>query len=278
MADQRLAVGAGSPTISATFRAASGSPATAGTVTVGVVDWDGTTVLAAGTATTESSGVYTVALPASAVASVTQLTATWTATGRVVTTKVDVVGSRLVWPDEFTSAPGLSYSSYSAQQVSDAIAWFEDLAYRHCGWSPIERFRQATVRAGWGSYFMLPDHYVLDLIGVTWQAAGVADVVATAPELALFEVGGAGEVIGAYSTQKALVAYTHGNPDGARDLHDAALDAVRIHLQESSAGRPAISINDGLSVTRFSTAGPGRPTGIPEVDEVLNANRIPVCA
>lgn len=278
MGNQRLVVAAGSPVISATFRAATAMPATTGTVTVGVVDWEGTEVLAPGTATTsDSNGTYTVTLPASAVASVTQLTATWAATGRTLTTTVDVVGSRLVWPDEFIDSPGVNFPSYSLTHLSDAIAWFEDLAYRHCGWSPIVRFRRPMLRSS--CYRMLlPDPYVVDLLGVTWHAVGVDDVAATAPELALFEVDDAGLLIGSYLTTRASVAYAHGNPDAGQDLHDAAKDAIRVHLQESVAGRPAISINDGLQVTRFSTAGPGRPTGIPEVDEVLNAHRIPVCA
>lgn len=269
--NQRIAVGANAPTISATFRNGNGVPTDVGVVTVAVEDWAGTAVTTG--AVTGSGGVYTATIT-DALTAPTLLTATWTASGpKVVTSTVDVVGQRLLWPDEFITSPGVSYPERAVTEVSDAIAWFEDLATRHMGWSPIERFRQTTVRASGCDSLMLPDPYVLDLLGVTWQASGVADVIASEDELALLEVNEAGVLVGSYVTRKALVAYTHGNAAGGQDLHDAAKDAVRVHLQEQVAGRPALSVSDGLTFTRFSTAGPGRPTGIPEVDEVLNGLR-----
>ncbi|HUR23997.1 MAG TPA: hypothetical protein VMZ73_09025 [Acidimicrobiales bacterium] len=278
---QRISVGAVAPTITATFRDGHGMPVAPGaTVTVGVDDWAGVEVLAPLTATTSpQTGVYQVALPTPTAA--TQLTATWTAGSASIVTTVDVVGGRLVWPEEFTSSPGVGFAGRSSIEISDAIAWFEDLAYRYLNWSPIVRFASRTLR-GCGTFsgaFSLPDPFVTDLLGVTWHSTGVPDVVATAGELALFEVTDAGLLYGSYVTTKATVAYTHGDPSGAADLHDAALTAIRLHLLENSAGRPTLSVaNDLGGVTRFSVAGEDKPTGIPEVDAVLNGLRFPVCA
>lgn len=279
---QRVAVGAVAPTITATFRNGAGLPAEpVGAVTVGVVDWAGVVKVAAGTATTPTAtGVYEVALPAAAVTSPTQLTATWTAaTSGAITTTVDVVGSRLVWPEEFVASPGVNFGGRSPLEISDAVAWFEDLAARHLNWSPIVRFARRSLRSEGSGGVVIPDPFVVALLGVTWHQVGVADVVATPAELALFDVSLAGALWGSYLTSRATVAYTHGNPDGGADLHDAALTAIRLHLLENSAGRPTLSVaNDLGGTTRFSTAGPQRPTGIPEVDEVLNGLRFPVCA
>lgn len=272
-------MGAVAPVLTATFRDGTGVPVDVGAVTVSAVDWAGLSVLASSPADNPSPGIYTVTLASSAVVAVTQLAVTWTASGgRVARSTVDVVGSRLVWPDEFAAQPNVNLSERRLEDVSAAIAWFEDLAYGYLNWSPIERFRRVTLRSSsW--QLILPDAYITALLGVTWQASGVADVVATAPQLALLEVADSGLLCGSYQTGKARVAYTHGNPDAGETLHDAALTAVRLHLLENTAGRPAISISDGLGgTTRFTFAGAGRPTGIPEVDSVLNGLRIPVCA
>lgn len=263
---QRLAVGAVAPTISTTFRDAAGEPVDAGAVTVAVADWAGAEVLPAGTATTPGGEGVEVELPAAAVADVTQLVATWTASGTTVTTTVDVVGSRLVWPDEVAALPGITNT---AEEISAAIAWFEDLALRVMHWSPVERFRRPKVRAHADGRIRLPDAKVLDLLGITWLVPGLDGIDET--NLAEFDVGPGGVLLGWYRSGSARVAYTHGDADGGQHLHDAALTAIRVHLLEGDAGRPALSVADGVGgTTRISVAGPGRPTGLPDVDQALN--------
>lgn len=276
----RVAVGAVGVTMAVTFRDAAGMPATSTGVTVGVTDWAGVVVLAPGTATVPAAAAgqgVQVAIPATAVNAVTRLDATWTFGAVTARTSLDVVGSRIVWPEEVLGQPGIN--SRSPAQIADAITWCEDLFAEAMNWSPVVRFAQPNVDAH-GGRFRAPDHYVQTLLGVTWVSAGVADVKATPAELALMYVGSGGTLEGLYPTDRATLAYTHGSTSVAgQDLHDAALIAVRHHLLDQSSGQPILSISDGLGgTTRYAFAGPDRPTGIPDVDAVLNRHRIPASA
>lgn len=280
MGADRIAVGAFAPTISAAFRDGAGTVVAPGAVTVGVVDWAGTVVLAPGSATTPAPEGVVAVVPSPTAP--TRLTATWSAAGGTVTTTVDVVGSRIVWPEEVLAQPDVN--SRSAAEVSAAIGWFEDLAWRAMNWSPVVRFARQPVYLDRSPY-RLPDYYVTRLLGVTVQRPGAADQILTATQVGLLQVSAGGSLVDSYGSLPALltsgcggvaqVAYLHGAAAG-QDLHDAALVAIRHHLLDQSSGQPIISVAGALGgTTRYALAGKDAPTGIPDVDSVLNSLRIP---
>jgi hypothetical protein len=55
-------------------------------------------------------------------------------------------------------------------------------------------------------------------------------------------------------------------------IREAALIAIRTRIINDKIGRSVRSLADGAGgTTRYSFAGPGRPTGIDDVDVVLNS-------
>lgn len=91
---QRIVRGAAATLEVYTWDAEGDLAAVSGTMTVGVVRADGTTVLAAGTATSSpSTGKYTVAVTAADTASLDRLTATWTNGTVTWTTFHEIVGA-----------------------------------------------------------------------------------------------------------------------------------------------------------------------------------------
>jgi len=91
-AEEQVTVGS-TATVSATFHDQNGEPlvSISGTVTVGVERSDGSTIIAAGGATTGSGGSRSVALPAGATDRPDVLVATWTNGTATVVTLIEVV-------------------------------------------------------------------------------------------------------------------------------------------------------------------------------------------
>ena len=80
------------------------------------------------------------------------------------------------------------------------------------------------------------------------------------------------------------IAYEYGLDSPPDDIREAALIAIRSKLLADRHGLPSreLSISNADGIVSIAQPGTDRPTGIPEVDEVLNAYRdryrVPVVA
>lgn len=268
---------------------ADGEPGDPGTVTVGVTSSDGSTVVAAGTATSGSgSSPRTAALTVAQTAALEVFTATWkVAADTVAVTEHWVVGGFLFSiADLRTAEPSLGDGSRdtadSLRQRRDEV---EDLfeSATAVPWTPRLHVVQSTDEH---------DGYLLD-VGrrharrVRWcRLWSDADTYTelTASELAEIAPAADGIVRLPVSTSGCWrvtagveVGYWEVTPTGSQppaDVRRAAFAYARslAHQPRSSVPDRATSMQmpDGGSVT-LATPGVGRwRTGIPTVDEVLN--------
>lgn len=258
-----------------------------GAVTVGVTRADGLVVKAAGTATVHGlTGIYTVTLTAAEVgANVGQLTATWTDSGGVSTTVVDVVGAYMVSVNEIRALPNLSDTAkFANAELIAARRWFEDLAERHCNVAFVPRFRRVRVNGTGVSQLLPPDPMPIGLLSArtytdattytAFDATDLADVLPAEGYLTRSTRG-----VWTAGVENLVIEYEHGYQSPPSDIKAQALVAIRAQLLNDQVGRPMVSIADGAGgTTRYSMAGPDKPTGIDTVDEALNANRFLVLA
>lgn len=252
--------------------------------TVTITKADGT-VLQASTPTTRlDAGVYTYSLQPQA--DLNELTATWTGTfsgvTQSITTRVEVVGGYYCSLAELRAEPNLdSTTKFTTAKLIAARQWFETLAERYCNQAFVPRYRRLRLSGDGTTRLFLPDPYVTRILSVTdtatntlFTADELADLVADPVSGAVTRVS-----LGVWPANSLWVEYEHGLTDVPDDIHDAAKIAVRDKLLNDQTGRPMLSIADGAGgTTRFAMPGPGRPTGIPDVDAALNGYRLPVVA
>lgn len=258
-----------------------GEPADPGTVTVRVVGSDGTTIKAAGTATSGSStSPRTVALTATQTAQVDTLTATWTVSGvDVATTEHDIVGGFL-----FSVADGRGVEKSTADQARDPadaamaardyVEWFiEDV----CQQAFVPRFhvqRDWRHTASYRHQLSYPN-----LRAVRWAkewAAGTATSLTSGQcsEIPANRLGFAERPSTWWNAcVEVEVGYEHGMVAPPADLRREAQKLWRVVLNEARTAIPdrASSYTDPSGAI-FQLARVGterRPTGIDSVDEAL---------
>lgn len=273
MRPERILVGS-VPTLSASFY--DDGPQDVGAVTVHV--WrrsDGTDVLPVNTPANKGADPvkYTVDLPAAGAARLDELTAVWTAaSGRQVTTTVEVVGGFLFEIHELRSEPDVgSADKYPNEALRDVRTVVEDLFESYCKVAFVPRLAFADLR-GTGSYELrLRGRRIRSIESVV-----VDDVTITG-----YQTYSTGTVASpAYLPRGSAitVAYTHGMDAPPADVHDAALMYAR-HRLIDRANRKLSNvrsrIRDGGDVELLSTPDPdrGRPTGLLDVDAILNRYR-----
>lgn len=249
-------------------------------VTVDVVRADGTSIVTGG-ATTKPGGTtglyqYTLAPQANLDA----LTLTWTGTfGSIVqkaTTRAEIVGGYYVSLHDLQAESGLA--TKSAAVLLEARQWFEEKAEKWCGVAFVPRFALDALD-GSGTAFLRVNNprprtvLACSVDGVaqsgfaTWDLYESGDVIRDA---GLF----------AWGRRNVSLSYEHGYSEPDADLREAALVAIRARVigDSSGGGIPA-------GVTQLTTdAGVyefGRrsfPTGLPEVDGVLQERRVAMIA
>lgn len=286
-ADERVLKGVAA-TISAQFLNQHGDPADPGTVTVGVVDATGATVLAAGTATTGSgTGARTASLTSTHTASTAWLTATWTAssTGTLITL-VEVV-SRYY----FTEAQARAHkhalmnstTDYPTTQMRFAREEVEREFERVC-WPFVPRYRRIVLPATGGYRLFLPDMHIRNIRSIREYASdGVTSSDWSASDMASIEFDPSGELcsqIGrTFGTPPGTVAveYEYGFDKPDNRVIDAALELLRYRMNADRSGVPAraqtYTATEGGTYS-LTVAGRGNAvTGIPDVDVILNDPR-----
>lgn len=244
-------------------------------VAVTVKDAAGVT-LSSGNATNEPGvGIYSYAIPSVAVPTI--LTVTWTGTftgnAQTVTQRYEVVETHLFSTSDLRQMDGLeSLVTFPTQQLVDTRDEVTDLfnAYCHTAWG--ETYAEEIVGGDGTSTMILSKLPARSIVSVT--AYGVPLVttgwtIGLDGELAVLSTSSYKFTSG---RQNYVVRYTYGMPYVPGDLRRAALRTARhwLLMGESSIPDRARMMTTQWGSFQLTTATEDFPTGIPEVDAVLN--------
>lgn len=277
------------------------APQTTG-VTYGISSVDGTVITAAGSAATyaSSAGLYTAVIPAQT--RLNQLIVTWTATGvgtnpgpLVITDYVDVRQAYFFELAELRAMDGLADATkYTAAMLADARRVSEQLVekYTRVAWTPAyERevldaleytlvqgqFRGVDYKAiGSGSVIQLKRVPCMTKHLIQVSVAGVVQDITgwTLSEWGRLATGGT-VFPPALAGQNVDVQYEWGEYVPPSDLKRATLRLARQVLltQNSSIPDRARMMTTEFATFQLTIASEDFPTGLPEVDAVLQQYR-----
>jgi len=256
--------------------------------TVAVADDSGATVVSSATPSgPDVDNTYSALLPAAALASVTTLTATWSATyaGQTIThhDTVDVRGAHYFELGQLRALADLPQRSYTTAQLARARAWIVEKIEIACATSFVAAAHtddpsrcRIVCHPTRGAAVEVSEPYLRSVrwLRVDGMAVAVADVEVLDGVVAA-KVGAANPFVGiAPQVEVGYVA-------GARltcpvDLADAAMIAARVHLisKDGASGIPdrATAITNDFGNVSLATPGVrGSIVGIPEVDQTINA-------
>jgi hypothetical protein len=264
-----------------------GTQTDAGTVTVGIVDAAGNTVVAAGTATakagTGASTVYSYDLAIQT--AVKRLTVTWTRTdtGASLTDQIDVVGGVLFTEAEaraFTvtgaQTPLSSSTTYPDATICEARDRITDLFEQYCGVSFIPRSYHLEVGGSGGRTLDIPHHRAIEVLNCTigGVAQTAAQILPLRNQRQLHHTANTFSSPSDADPQNVHVTYEHGYTEPPLDIKRAALILLLREVVPSDMPDRAVSISTQDGTFRLATPGENTPTGIPNVDEVLNRYRM----
>lgn len=250
-----------------------GSPkAPDSTPTVAVADGAGTAVTGLGSVTAEAdaTGVYTVTIPARTQADI--LKVTWTATiGGATWTEVDyidVVVTRLLSIRDFREQDA-ELTTVERDRLARVVESVEDELAGILPYPPFIRSIRTTMTVGTtvpaATTVVAPFGPVYELYFISGDTVGsvtVGDLTAigwllTYPNSAAWPAG----------TYTIHAAY--GQAPGA-DLKAAAVKLARYRSRETTIPERASIVNTPSGTIQLLTPGGRFPTGLPEVDAVLN--------
>lgn len=267
-----------------------GAAADPGTTTIGIVDDAGTTVVAAGTATSgATTAPRTYALTTTHTASLGRLTVTWTTTNfGTQATYVEVVGNHLFSISEarsFETSAMASTTSYPTADIEEVRARITDEFERICGVSFVRRYDR-VVLSGTGTASLLvtgsqmprqPALYLssvtaadeLDLSDLSWDAYDADDL----SDLQV-ESGGvirrATRGVFTRGHNNIRVTYEYGLPSVPLAIKRAALTLCRYLLVPSNLSERTLQQSAQFGTIQLATAGKfGSEFGIPSVDATL---------
>lgn len=265
-----------------------------GTVTVGVVRADGTTVVAPGAATVGTGATRTYTLSATHTANLDQLTVTWTASATVIgTTVVDVVGNVFATLAEIRS---VASTLADVGENSDAVLLrvrgeVESMVERACGagLSFVPRFDTATMYHRGQKMLKVPHYFLRRIRWARYWYDSATSTDVTPSLLTGIQPNDAGlallyDATYSWPTGRLVVGYEHGMDAPPPDLKRQVIAAVRraTNQSRSAVDSRAMSFTSPTGETqRFPTPGLGPwVTGVPEIDEVLRwySDRYPLTA
>lgn len=290
VADEQVLIGTAA-TISAQFLDQDGDLAEpAGTVTVGIVDEAGATVVAAGTATTTgSTGVRTYTLSAAATSTTRNLVATWTNGTTSTTTRTEVVGGYYASVRTIReSDPVLEDPrKYPAAQVVAARRAVEREFEDFCAVAFVPRYRRVRLDGTGRTEIVLPDSELRTVRSVREYDSDGNFEAYTAPELATIPASRSGVAVRTdgelweKGRSNVVVEYEHGYDRPPTDVLEAFFLRVRDVLNRSNRGVPdratTFTSDVGGTYSLLVAGRGGSITGIPDVDVVLKrySRRIP---
>ena len=270
-------------TLSVTFYSGETATDADGAVTIGIVDAEGTTVVAAGTATTSAgSGVYTYTLAAQT--NLNDLTATWSGTfgGNVMefTTQHEIVGGFYASPSEIRAMDSISgeTTTFPLADLVKAITWSSEVIDNYVGASFVYRFHRDVLDGNNQSDIKLTHPFPQVIIsgsigGTALTATQISDlnkydsgVIRLKDDVWEFNNPGGGIKI----NYEAGISKTP-----PADIAWAARTLARYHLIEQVSRIPdrAISVQSEFGNIQLAQPGMNKPTPIPDVNVILNRHR-----
>ena len=259
-----------------------GSASDVGTVTIGIVDADGTEVVAAGTAVTDNTdGTYEYSLAIQT--EVADLSVTWTNNdGQALTDRVAVVGGWLFTIAELRAfhASDLTAAAYPNDDVGAMRTLITAEFERICGVAFVPTYKR-QVLPGTGTRELEVDRPKLSsVLACTIGTATVTGFVVDELLPVVYRTGGVFNLATSTNPRNVTISYRHGHETVPPDIRRAAKIAAHSRLKKdvTGAGVPysASSWNDGTG--QYQTFAPNNKTqrwfGIPDVDSVLREYRL----
>jgi len=248
-----------------------------GTVTVGVVRSDGTTLVAAGTATTTDGTARTLVLSAAQTADPDVLRATWTdGTDERAATYHETVGGFYfsVAQARASDTTLQDEARYPADDVRRVRGRVEYEMERGVGFALVPRFARVRLRSR-DARLELPHLFLRRVLAVreyttadSYTTLDVADLDVPANDagLAVRQDGAAWGTV--------VISYEHGWDAPAPDLLDASLMLLRARLNAPRSGIPDRAERyQAAEGGTYVLSMPGRyRTGLPDVDAIIDGN------
>jgi len=274
MADSRILVGAPA-TLTVTFYDGGETAVDPGTVTVTITRADGTAVATA--AATSGSGAAARTYALAAQTRLDHLSAVWTGSigGRSVTTRHEVVGGYYADLAEIRTLDALANTSKYPTATLERARWqAEDKFEDATGVAWVPRHDRYTAVGDNTTSLLLRWPRPRSLIAVTIDGTVASDLTL----FQLYETGlierdsGMRFPRGATNVGNVVVEYAHGYDRPTEDLRWAFLQYVRYLILDTTSRIPdrAASYSTEFGTFQLVTAGFNRPTGLPEIDAVLN--------
>jgi len=248
-------------------------------VTVRVTDDAGAEVLPASTvATHDETGVYSVALTPVMTARLDALHFEWAVTlrgaGQVLRTDVEIVGGFYTHLARLRTLPDLHDPiKHPAARLASVRNWAETTIERFLGVAYVPRYRRDVLDGNGHPAVPLTQLYPRE-IRRGWIDGTTADVAdwGLHPSGYVVRIGGGTFPRGVGNVR---VDYTHGHDGPPYDLIQACETLIRWRMLEDRSALPdrRLAVTNEFGNVALATAGPNRPTGIPDVDAVLLAYR-----
>ncbi len=248
-----------------------------GLPTVTIEDSAGVAIATDRVTTRASVGVYDAALSPAETAVLDSYSAAWTATvggaEQTFATWYETVGgflfsiAELRGEDEALADTG----AYPAAQIRRARNSAEDRLEQLCGLAFVPRGRRVSLDGNDEAGILLPDLSVTAVV-----AASVDGTALTGDELAALAVYGYGLVVrgdgGVWTAgqRNVEVFYEHGMAVAPEPVRRAARKLAASEILPSAVPDRAVAESTDVGTIRWSIAGRDGPTGIPEVDAVID--------
>jgi hypothetical protein len=253
-----------------------------GAVLVDITRADGT-IFATGAATTKppaTTGIYRYTLAPQA--SLEYFTLDFYGTfGGVVQHHppiyAEIVGAFYVAIADLRAMNGLSnVTAFPQELLEEKRQWFEDLAERFCGVAFVPRYKREFLD-GDGSGTVWLKHALPRRI-LTCKVDGAAQTGLTAWDL--YESGRIVRDTGFFAAgrRNVEVTYEHGADEPDVEVRQVAMQAIRARLLTDQSGIPDRMTSYVTEMGTVIRTAPMRPTGISEVDAVLQARKLVMVA
>ena len=270
-------------TLTVTFYSGeTGTDASTGSVTIGIVDAAGATVVASGTATSAGgSGVYSYALAAQD--KLKRLTATWSGTfGSAMTfdTHHEVVGGWYATPAEVRAMDSIlgEATTFPLADLIDAIDYSAAVIDDYTGVSWVQRYHRFVLNGTDTDTIRLPVMFPTTLL--TASVDGSALSSAKIAEVAMFDDGllqRKSDLWDYTDPGNLIVIEVEAGVDtrAPNDIRWAARTLARFHLLEQVSKIPsqAISVQSEFGQIQLAQPGMNRPSPLPDVNVILNRHR-----
>lgn len=266
-----------SATLTFQGRDADGEPADPGTVTVGVTRSDGSTVIAAGTATTVAGTTRTVDLTAAQTTTLDVLYASWSVSGTTIaTTRHDVVGGFYFGIDDLRGAEPSTATAPDLTEFRRVRSYVETFIEQATRKAFVPRFDVARIEGSRGYDVVLPRLHLRQVRWVKLWSSNTASSTLTPTAVAAIPPDPSGIMRLDQSTCGYVVevGFEHGHDAPPADV---AREAIRFAREQSNRARTralpeaatSMRLDNGSFVT-LATPGVGNwHTGITSVDDMI---------